>query len=321
MSFHYCLYGLTARVSERLPGLAPAAPPAGAPDLCITLGSLPEGAPGEAAPWFASPGRSSAGEPLLVVRRPGDGRFHLRYTDGTEFVVDVSAGRVWARWPEGLGLENTATYLLGPVLGFSLRMRGATCLHASAVEAGGKSLVLAGPAGAGKSTTAAAFARAGFRVLCDDVLPLVSRADGRFEVQPSYPQLRLWPDAAGALFGHEDALPRLTPGWDKRYLDLAAGEGGFRTDPVPLGAVFLLAEREAGLAEPRLAPLRGGAAVLELVANVYMGYLPDAAARARDLERLAALVRAVPVTRVTPPEDPARLPELVRALAAHAAGG
>jgi hypothetical protein len=257
---------------------------------------------------------------LLVVRRPGDGRFHLRYADGTEFVVDAAAGEVWARWPEPLGVENTATYLLGPVMGFLLRMRGITCLHASAVQAGAKALALAGPAGAGKSTTAAAFARAGFRVLCDDVLPLVPRADG-FDVQPSVPQLRLWPDAAASLFGHEDALPRLTSGWDKRYLDLASGEGGFRDEPVPLGAVYLLADREPGLAEPRLEPVRAGAAVLELVANVYMGYLPDPAARVRDLERLAALVRAVPVARVTPPDDPARLPELVRVLEAHAMGG
>jgi hypothetical protein len=256
---------------------------------------------------------------VLVVRQPADGRWHLRYADGAEYVVDAAAPRVWGRWPRPMSDEDATTYLLGPVMGFLLRARGTTCLHASAVEVGGEAVVIAGPAGAGKSTTAAAFALAGHRVLCDDIAPLLPRPDGGWDVQPAFPQLRLWPDATGSLFGHADALPPLTPTWDKRRMDLAGDVGRFHDAPLRLGAVYLLADRDDALEEPRIEPAGGARGVLDLVANVYMGYLPGAEAHARDLRALAALARAVPVARVVPPGDPARIGGLVAAIVADRA--
>lgn len=304
---------MTALATAPIPGLPPA-PPA-APDLRVTLGSLPDAAPHGGERWFASPRETSAGEPILDIHRIAPDRFHLRYADGTEFVVDASSGEIWARWPDPLTVEDTATYLTGPVMGFLLRRRGTTCLHASSVEIAGRAVVVTGPMGAGKSTTAAAFAASGRRVLSDDVTPLLPRGGGAFHVQPSYPQLRLWPDAAHALFGHEDALPRLTPGWDKRFLDLSADEK-FSDEPLPLGAVYVLADRAEGVETARFDLVRGAAAVMALVPNVYMGYLPGPEARAADLERLGAVAASVPVVRVTPSDDPSRLPALVEAIAA-----
>src|SRR5437879_13890138 len=43
----------------------------------------------------------------------------------------------------------------------------------------------------------------------------------QFFAEPGYPRVRLWPDAVHALYGSSTDLPRLTPTWDKRYLDLA----------------------------------------------------------------------------------------------------
>src|SRR5271156_6758875 len=74
--------------------------------------------------------------------------------------------------------------------------------------------------GAGKSTTAAAFARRGFAILSDDVSALWD-CRPPFLLQPAYPQLRLWPSSVRLLFGADDALPPLTPNWDKRGLDLS----------------------------------------------------------------------------------------------------
>ena len=127
--------------------------------------------------------------------------------------------------------RDTATYLLGPVLGFVLRLRGIACLHASAISIDGRTVLLLGPAGSGKSTTAAAFACKGCRVLSEDVCALHCTPDGIF-VQPGYPRLRL-PNSVGMLFGAQDALPLLTPNWNKRFLDLANGDSMFCTQLAP----------------------------------------------------------------------------------------
>jgi hypothetical protein len=102
-------------------------------------------------------------------------------------------------------------------------------------------------------------------------------------------------------------------------MDLAGDVGRFHDAPLRLGAVYLLADRDDALEEPRIEPAGGARAVLDLVANVYMGYLPGAEAHARDLRTLAALARAVPVRRVVPPGDPAKLGALVAAIVADRA--
>ena len=105
---------------------------------------------------------------------------------------------VWADGPENYALEDTATYLVGPVMGFVLRLRGSLPLHACSVAIGDKAIALMGPQGAGKSTAAAAFARLGYSVISEDVTAL-SESGGRYMVQPGYTRVNLWPESAEAL--------------------------------------------------------------------------------------------------------------------------
>ncbi len=265
--------------------------------------------------WYASPRIAVAEEPSLLISRSVDGSsYRLLYGDGTEFRVDAAGTRVACTWPAALTLADAATYLLGSLFGFVLRLRGIPSLHGSAVALGDRSVAICGPAGAGKSTTAAAFASRGRPVLADDIVPLVGTAEGVF-VQPAYPHLRLWPDVLPAL-GTGD-LPPLIPGmpdWDKRYRDLAA-EGAFHAAPLPLGAVYVLGGRERTDA-PRLETVPRAEAVLQLVGNAYMGWLPDTAARARDLAVLGRVARTVPVVLVIPHADPHRVGALCEAIEA-----
>jgi len=263
---------------------------------------------------YVSPHRDAKGDPSLVVWEVCDRSFfRLRYADGTEFLVARSGAEIWATWPEPLTLDDTATYLLGPVLGFILRLRGAVCLHASAVALGGRAVVLVGPAGAGKSTTAAAFARRGVPVLSDDVACLDDRS-GSLLVQPGNPRLRLWSDSAQVLFGAPDALPRMTPNWDKLYLDLGGCDCPFQETPLPLGAIYLLGERSRDIQAPFVEPVSPQEGLIELVANTYVNYLLDRAMRAREFELLGRLIRRIPVRRVVPHEDPTRFPALCQAI-------
>ena len=136
----------------------------------------------------------------------------------------------------------------------------------------------------------------------------------------AYPHLRLWPDAVAGLYGDAAALPLLTPNWEKRFLHLGTEAARFEPGPLPLAAVYLLGPREAEDA-PRLEPIPPSQAVLALIGNTYVGWVPDHAAQARDLALYGRLAREVPVLRAIPHADPARLPELCALLEAGAGAG
>ena len=304
-------FGIVFGSDRLIPGL-PRAPGGADAGVRVHLGRMPgwlADGDASAAPWApAARNLASGGAGVRIDAVGGGAWLCLTYADGTRFLLDRAGTELWAAWQGPY--EDAASYLLGPVLGLLLRLRGVLALHASAVSAGGAAAALAGASGAGKSTLAAAFARAGRPVLGDDVAAL-EEGDGGFSVIPAHPQLRLWPDAAGALFGAADALPRLAPGWDKRCLDLSAA-GAFAAAALPLAAVYVLGEGDGARVEPLAPP----AALLALTPLAFAAALLDEALRRREFEALSRLVRAVPVRRLRVPDDPARADELVAAVVA-----
>ena len=264
--------------------------------------------------FYISPSESEQGTPTLTVWRfKGSDYFRLMYCDGTEFIVDGLGKKIRATWPDPLTLEDTTTYLLGPVLGFVLRLRGVTALHASAVAIGKQAIAFLGPAGAGKSTIAARFARLDFPVLCDDVVPLIEQ-NGKFLAQPGYPRLNLWPEAVSALYGSPDALPLMTPNWSKRYAALNDNGHRFQSEPLPLAATYILGERGIEPACPIVEAVPPHGALMALVSNTYLNYVLDEAMRAREFDLLGRLVGRVPVRMVRPHADlayPKRLCEVI----------
>jgi hypothetical protein len=305
----YSAFGLTVAADRPVPGLIPL-PTVRPPQVWIRLATDSPfhgvcDSPHDL--WYISED-TDAGTPSLRVWKLSDGRyFRLLYADGTEFFVDSGGQEVWAFWPATSTLEDTSIYLLGPVLGFLLRLRGITCLHASAVSIGKCAIALAGPAEAGKSTLAAAFTMLGYPVLSDDVTALVPM-QGVVCVQPAYPQVRLWPDAVARMFGSDDVLPRLTPTWDKRALDLSQA-GRFQRESLPLAAIYVLDSRMPD-ASPRIDGMRGREALRVLLPNSYVGYLLTPLMREQEFGVLADLVSKVPIRRVAPSEDPSRLAQL-----------
>ncbi|MHC4094040.1 MAG: serine/threonine protein kinase [Planctomycetota bacterium] len=270
-------------------------------DVQIRFGATPAGVSEAFANEIGGRRNQNTGEngrPEAVSWHPngGDG-FRLRYDDGTIFVVDERGSRIWATWPKTLTLEDTAVYLLGPVLALVLRLRGISCLHASAFSADGRAVALVGPSGAGKSTIAAAFAGRGFAVLSDDTLAIEEQHDN-FIAQPGYPRLRLWPDAVRVLYGGRAALPRLTPNWDKRYLDLHSNGCRFERQPLSLSAIYLLDERRDDSTAPFVESLTASAGLLSLLANARGDFHRDKQSHSREFDTLGRIVQRVPIRRV-----------------------
>ena len=313
-SFHV-VYGLNLASYMALPGI-PLLQDASAPHLRVTLkrdAAAPLTLPDPIEILYSSPNAASSQPNLRFGILPGGEYFDFLYGDGVRFAVECGGREVWADWPEKYTLEDACTYLLGPVMGFVLRLRGTVCLHASAVAIGDRAIAFVGSPEAGKSTTAAAFACRGIPVLSDDVVALTDKG-AQFLVQPGYPRVNLWPDSVRQLFGSEDALPSITPTWDKHYLPLGQNGHHFASSPLPLGAIYILDGRE-DLSAPIIEEVSGGEAFMALVANTYVNYLLDQDMRRTEFDVLSRIVSGIPVRRVRAPEEPSAIFGLCEAIA------
>jgi hypothetical protein len=170
-----------------------------------------------------------------------------------------------------------------------------------------------GPSGSGKSSTAAGFARLGYALLTDDLIAL-RESDAGFGVEPAFPRVHLWPQSARSMFGSWDALPRITPNWDKRRLDLDDQGFRFQRSALPLAAIYFLGDRGAAGDTPRIEAVSPAHALIALVSDSHATEFVDPPQRAAEFDALARLLARVPSRRVTPSEDLARIPELCEAI-------
>ena len=318
MAVFHSVYGLRLAANMAVPGLSVLTKSDEIADVTIRLKEdgfpLPAAAlPSEA--FYVSRFKDANGEPVLRASLvAGSSYFQFSYCDGTQVAIERNGREVFADWPEQLTLEDVSPYIVGPVLGIVLRLRGVFSLHASAVSLGNHAIALMGPAGAGKSTTAAAFARFGCRVISDDVVALTQKGS-HFEIPPGYPRVNLWAESVQALCGTEDALPLISPGWDKRFMPIDP-HNQFEARSLPLGAIYVLDRREPTLVAPIIEEMTGRDAFVALLGNTYMNHLPDQAMRRSEFYVLARLVAQIPIRRVRPPADISALSNLCQAIAA-----
>lgn len=309
----YRAYGLNLTSSVVVPALHPLPQPTPACDVQIEIGTRGQ--------WV----ESALAQPAHVVptsrsREPQDCRFTLKihgnglfsqlvYADGSRFLIDANATRIWGEAGPALSDDDLFVYLLGPVLGFVLRKRACAALHASGVVLDGFAVALCGSASFGKSTTAAALALRGVPVLTEDVTP-IKELGHTFIVEPGYPRICLWPDSVQELLGSPDALPLLTPNWDKRYLPLDGVRATFEPQSKPLGVIYLLSARKDDSDAPRIEDVAPRQALLGLIQNTYMNCLLNRDQRAAEFDVLSKIVDQIPVRSIVPHADPARLPAL-----------
>jgi hypothetical protein len=240
VSFHYSLFGFGFTSNVELPGFAPnGALVSGACEL--HLGSAP---PAEIASQhreliYTSLIKDLLGNPALRMWSVGNQELlHLTYTDGHQFWFDRQRKHVWGTWPENSCLEEATSYLLGPVLGILLRYKGVVCLHGSSVAINEQAVTFVGPPGAGKSTTATALARRGYKVLADDITA-IGEVSGVFHAYPAYPALWLWPDSVNKLYGNSLDKPSVAAKSDKTRLSESNGVG-FEVQSLPLARIYVL---------------------------------------------------------------------------------
>ena len=204
-------------------------------------------------------------------------------------------------------------YLLGVFAAQWLERRGTAVLHGSAVTVGSHAVGFLGSNGAGKTSLALAMIDRGGRLLTDDLLA-VPIEDGIAVADPTFPQVRLWPDDAEQRFGNVDGLELAHPGYSKLRVPIPADS--FSPTPAPLTALYL-PRRGADLA---IEEVRGSSALFSLMSESFSVGLNDRPdQREAWMARTAALLEVLKVFTLAYPDSFGSLPDVSAAVAEHSA--
>jgi hypothetical protein len=318
MGAYHRLFGLT--VSGNFPWIASLPAVDGPAGLILSLSSSPllsrdqTGSP----PVYTSPLRGKTGKSLGFLYCALQGEV-LSFSEAGDF--RISHDRIDGYVPDReMGLAELR--FLGPVLSYWFERRGFPTLHASAVAVKGKghAIAFATHHGSGKSGLAAAMLQAGASLLTDDLLVLEERGleerENRWEARPAYPEMRMWPDEAAHFVGPPEGLPLVQADSEKRRV--AIGNGGFESfhdASTPLSCIYLTSRRQETDGDVEILPVSRSEALIELVRHSFSPRLVEAAGlQPARLDRLARLVRSVPVRRLVYPSGFARLPEVAEIL-------
>ena len=276
-------YGLHVRTPFALPYAPAPGVPDGEPDVTVRIGAAPAALPAPAGRhglWETAPG-------AFLMHAPGVARYLV--TDGRDVLVE----------PRGGGERDVGVFLAGPVFAALLQQRGVVTFHAAAVATGAGAVLLAGPAGGGKSSLLAALVDRGYAILADDVTGVAPDADGRPAALPAFPCLQLWADALDQLAWRGRARRKARPELEK-YL---APVDRFRAAPLAVRAVCVLTfHARDGVAIETIPAAR---AFGWLWRSTYRMQLLRGLGRQPDHFRtLTALARRTPVVRVARPAHP-----------------
>ncbi len=130
----------------------------------------------------------------------------LRFPDLGDFLISRDAKEIRCRPLPGTPASTLRHLFLDQVIPLILSRRELLVLHASAVLTPHGAIAFVGKSGQGKSTLAACFGQIGCPLISDDYLVL--RKTGQaWAAIPSYPGVRLWPEASDGVFS---ILPETT---------------------------------------------------------------------------------------------------------------
>jgi hypothetical protein len=206
-------------------------------------GAEPDGEPDGrlVTEWTPIPNRR------LWARLYADGPRYLLWVEGYgSFAVDPDAPSVGLPTGGETAVRREERLWGVPTMLCFLR-RGDLPLHAASVDVGGEAVLLAAPGYFGKTTLAAGFDAAGYRVLAEDVSCI--RLSSEPAVVPGPAMLRVRHDVADRL-----VLPRaraIAESGDRVHFSLDPERRG-DSSPVPLRAVVLLRSADDGIALERV---------------------------------------------------------------------
>lgn len=231
-------------------------------------------------------------ESALWLHVPNVARFLI--TQGQQIIIDPI---------EGVDEDSIRVFILGSCMGALLMQRNLFLLHGNAIKVGDHCVSFVGHSGAGKSTLSGAFFKRGYSILADDVCAV--NADGH--VVPSFPQIKLWFDAAKQLDIDTHALNKIRPLIEKFAVPLAQQ---FHPNTLPLKMVYSLHAHNKD--EFHFMPITGMHKLQPLQINTFRkNYLKGLQKEQSHFKQCAQIASQIGVVRINRPNDGYKLDELV----------
>ena len=309
----YHAFGLIVASGVPLPGLPEAT--SRAADLVLESAELPIGGR-EARPVRRV--RLPNGRVAFTVSRWGT-RTLVRFPRLADFLVSSDGRRVSCATGGPNRARAAAHLFLAQVIPLALSRQGRFVLHASAVETPAGAVAFLGVAGCGKSTLGASFVREACPLLADDGLLLTEQHGGLAGV-PSYPEIRLWPDAFAALSRPGESSESWHPS-GKRSLAAGGEQWPFGSRPVPLRRLYVLDVPDAATdrAGVTIAPLTRREGFVELVRHSFRLDFDDRPQLQEEFDRIGRIASTCAVYRLAFAREWSRLAAVREAVLEHLA--
>ena len=300
--FGYELYGLRLASDWQIPGLQEV--PASSAQLTLRAGDRFA---------FAEARNTLPLGPLNWFNRSvlPDGSEYLLWPALFEFLISPDGRDVQANVLEQGSPEALEVYLFGQVLSFVLIKQGIEPVHGTAVVIDGKAVAIVGDCSYGKSTLAAAFLRAGFSLLTDDLL-VTSVVDGIVLTHPGPPRIKLLPESAATMPGEGVSGARMNP-YTSKFIVPLSGDFSFRSS-VPLAAIYVLADPAIERQVITIDQLSPHEACVELLRNTFNRKVVEPLRNRQLLTLYSDLARRVPVRSLAYPRRLAMLPDVVNSI-------
>jgi hypothetical protein len=284
-----------------LPGLPAAA--FGNGHLFWVFETVPQTTPIEFAPQSVAYGTMPYSNGVSVrLAHSASGDAQILVDDTGRFTIDTRGQRITHVAPVDVARDAVSLDLIGVVLPYAMHLRGAWCVHASAVVVDDGVIAFVAESGTGKSTLAAACLQAGASLVSDDVVVALPSDDGEWIVQPTGVPARLRAATARA-FSHSDAE---ADAWGKVRVS-----GVMETRRLPLRAVYVLQAMTSDAAIERVVR-SDRAATVALLAHGKLTALLGAALAGDALARCTAMATRVPVYDLAVPRDLEQISDVVQ---------
>jgi hypothetical protein len=175
-------------------------------------------------------------------------------------------GKVLYIDPQSDEANLISLFTVSEALGLILFQRGLFLLHASAVQVGDEAWCFMGRPGAGKSTTAAAFVKAGCKLLSDDLTAIDFDSNGQAMVIPAYPQLKIWDNTVAGLSYERDELVPVSEGVNKFSYQPKAN---FSHQAMPLKQIYFMHHAKN---KPKLKAVSAVEIPIQMLKNFPLGF-------------------------------------------------
>jgi len=295
MSYYYKIYGLKIKSSREIDLLS--SQPACDIDLSVCWTSMAADTPELALEWLQVTTRQLQSKERISF-------FKSQTVEGEYFkicfitqlgqltaILDPAKKNLWILHDERIPQSHLNSFLVGSILGCVLRLKGILCFHGSVINIDGQAVILIGKKKSGKSTTAAAFSKLGYKVLSDDIA-VISVIGEEFFVEPGYAKVRLRPKSLQFFYpGNEYNFVSVYSHRDSKYSDL---NDSFWDTSLPLGAIYVLGETQGPNDQPFVTSI-SAERIIHLHSNTFVSYIVTPDLQKQEFNALVRVATKIPV--------------------------